>query len=247
MCKINLVMYIAEIGLNHLGSTERLKKYINYLISTNVDGITIQIREKSYYEKNKDLIINSDVYSEIIDRTKKNNKKFGVAIADIDMIEFFESNNVDFYKVIRNDINNKKLIDRLVLTKKKLIVSTGTSSDNELQNFISNYSMHNITINHTQLSNNIDGCNLKAISNLKQKYNIDVSYGSHSQDITVLYMSLCFEPSDILFYVKDNENLKFPDNDHAVSINNVGEVVENLIYLERAIGTGKKEKMEIKI
>ena len=163
------------------------------------------------------------------------------------MIDFFESNNVDFYKVIRNDINNKKLIDRLVLTKKKLIVSTGTSSDNELQNFISNYSMHNITINHTQLSNNIDDCNLKAISNLKQKYNIDVSYGSHSQDITVLYMSLCFEPSDILFYVKDNENLKFPDNDHAVSINNVGEVVENLIYLERAIGTGKKEKMEIKI
>ena len=55
-------------------------------------------------------------------------------------------------------------------------------------------------------------------------------------------MSLCFEPSDILFYVKDNENLKFPDNDHAVSINNVGEVVENLIYLERAIGTGKKKR-----
>lgn len=240
-------MYIAEIGLNHLGSIERLKKYFHHLVSTNVDAITIQIREKSYYEKNKNLIIDSDIYSEMIGHTKKNNKKFGVAIADIDMIEFFESKNVDFYKVIRNDITNKKLIDKLVLTKKKLIVSTGTSSERELQNFIKNYHMHNITINHTQLSNNIYDCNLKAISNLKQKYNIDVSYGSHSQDITVLYMSLCFEPSDILFYVKDNENLKFPDNNHAIPINNVGEVVENLIHLEKAIGTGKKEKMKIKI
>lgn len=240
-------MYIAEIGLNHLGSIERLKKYFDCLISTNVDAITIQIREKSYYEKNKDLVIDAGIYSEMIKLTKKNNKKFGVAIADIDMIDFFESNNIDFYKVIRNDINNKKLIDRLILTKKKLIVSTGTSSEKELQNFINNYFKHNITLNHTQLSNNIDDCNLKAISNLKQKYNIDVSYGSHSRDIDVLYMSLCFEPSDILFYVKDTENLKFPDNDHAISIDNVSDVIENLIYFKRAIGTGKKKKMEIKI
>ena len=43
-------MIIAEIGRNHLGKLELANYYVKNLLQTNVDGISFQIREKSYYE-----------------------------------------------------------------------------------------------------------------------------------------------------------------------------------------------------
>ena len=100
---------------------------------------------------------------------KTNNKKIGIAIADINMIDFFESINIDFYKVIRNDMLNDKLIKKLIKTNKKIIVSTGTCSEQEINKFIKKHKSNNITLNHTQLSHEIEDCNLLAI----QKYASD--------------------------------------------------------------------------
>ena len=44
----NNFIKIAEIGLNHLGSEVIAKKYLNYLINTNVDGISFQIKNEEF-------------------------------------------------------------------------------------------------------------------------------------------------------------------------------------------------------
>jgi len=52
-------MYFAEIGLNYLGKPDLLKKYLNYLSLSDVDGVTIQILKDSFY---KDYFKNSENY-----------------------------------------------------------------------------------------------------------------------------------------------------------------------------------------
>ena len=47
----NNIIKIAEIGLNHLGSEVIAKKYLNYLINTNVDGISFQIKNEDFNKK----------------------------------------------------------------------------------------------------------------------------------------------------------------------------------------------------
>jgi hypothetical protein len=37
--------YVAEIGINHLGSTALAQKYCNFLVHSEIDGISFQIRE----------------------------------------------------------------------------------------------------------------------------------------------------------------------------------------------------------
>ena len=98
-----------------------------------------------------------------------------------------------------------------------------------------------------QLSYDVEDCNLSAIETLRLKYGYPVSYGSHCINEKVLYMSLCYNPSDILFYVKDNRPRFYPDDKHAIELNYVNSIVNNLKSLKYAIGTGVKEKMEIKI
>jgi N,N'-diacetyllegionaminate synthase len=242
-------MLIAEIGLNHLGSFIRANQYVTKLINSNIDGITFQVRESTYYDQpNKNnLLLTDNHYINLCNTIKSHNKKFGVAIADIDKIDFFESIGTDFYKVIRNDITNKKLIKKLIETKKELIVSTGVSSEQEIEEFLQEFGNENITLNHTQLSYDVEDCNLSAIKTLRQKYGYPISYGSHCSNENVLYMSLCYNPANILFYVKDDGNCYVPDDKHAIELSYVNRVVDNLKSLKYAIGNGIKAKMEIKI
>lgn len=250
-------MLIAEIGLNHLGYAYQAKEYIKTLANTDVEGITLQVREPEYYVNipKSEYTLTLEEYTEIADLIKTNNKKIGIAIADINMIDFFESINIDFYKVIRNDMLNDKLIKKLIKTNKKLIISTGTCSEQEISKFIKKYKTDNITLNHTQLSYDIEDCNLLAIQKMKEKYKCDISFGNHCRDLSIIYMALCYKPSDILFYVKGSDAYRravykvdsYPDNEHAIEVDNVKEFIDSITYLKKAIGTGIKQQMEIKI
>ena len=88
----------------------------------------------------------------------------------------------------------------------------------------------------------------KAVKNcIKKKYNCKISFGNHCHNHNVLYMSLCYNPSDILFYVKGSDTLRYPDDKHAIPLEMVHSFINNLINLRKAIGIGNKERMEIKI
>ena len=243
-------MIIAEIGRNHLGITQSAYDYIDSLAQTGVDGISLQIRERGYYNspEKKQYIWDNDTYSKLSEYTKIQNKQFGMALADASLVSFFESINTDFYKVIRDDINNDELVSKLIATGKKIFVSTGMCSDSDITKFINKYGDNeNIVLNHTQLSYSIEDCNLIAIEHMKSQYKCQVSYGSHCENENVLYMALCYNPSDIMFYVKACNYLRYPDDKHAVTLNRVNTVCTNLTSLSSAVGNGIKLKMKNKI
>ena len=99
---------ITEIGMNHLGSFNQANYYVDTLIKANVDAITFQVRESEFYQKSSKhhLLLTDNDYINLCKKVKINNKKFGIAIADINKIDFFESIETDFYKIIRNDLVN---------------------------------------------------------------------------------------------------------------------------------------------
>jgi|TARA_B100000287_G_scaffold432579_1_gene492237 sialic acid synthase SpsE len=241
-------MIIAEIGLNHLGYIELVNDYLDICLHADVDGITFQIREEEFYKNNSNLILSDSEYKKIAKTIQSKNKKFGVAIADINKIDFLESIDTDFYKVIRNDITNKNLMKKLISTGKQIIVSTGLSTDKDIKNFINEFGTKNITLNHTQLSYDVNDCNLLAIQTMREKYDCNISFGSHCDNLNVLYMSLCYNPSSILFYVKaDSFGIEFPDDKHAIFTKNIKTVVKNLKSLRTAVGSGIKQKIKNKI
>jgi len=50
---LNKKLVFAEIGLNHLGKEEYARKYLKVLLKTNIDGVSFQIKKKSYYKNLK--------------------------------------------------------------------------------------------------------------------------------------------------------------------------------------------------
>jgi len=243
-------MIICEIGLNHMGKIDYANEYVNKIIKAKPDGVLFHIREKEFYEKKETskLKLPDSFYFKIAKKLKKNNIKFGITLADPEKIDFCREIGVDFYKVFGRDILYFDLIEKVRKTKKKIFVSTSMSNTNEIKQFRKFVKKSKqFTIIHTQLDNNIDLVNLRAISMLKKKFGMNIAYGNHCENLNVLYVALCFEPSDLLFYVKGNRKKKHVDELHAYELDTISELIMNLRELPRSLGKEIKIKMDARI
>tara|TARA_B100000674_G_C37893090_1_gene939972 strand:- start:176 stop:910 length:735 start_codon:yes stop_codon:yes gene_type:complete len=235
-------MIIAEVGLNHMGDSLKLKKIVNELCKTEIDGITLQVREQSFYRKGnwKNFLLKDNVYKEIAMYVKNKGKIFGMALSDIDKIEFF-SKFSDFFKILSKDIKNEKILKAFNETKKTCFLSTGNSDNEEINNAIN--ILDNCKLIHTRLDNSVNNVNLKAILSMKRHFLKPIAFGNHCEHHEVLFSAVTFQPSDYFFYVKDiSDNTLPPDNLHAIEIKNVNYFSKKIKLLKNAIGDGKKQK-----
>jgi N,N'-diacetyllegionaminate synthase len=239
-------MIICEIGLNHMGNIKYVNQYIDKIIHSNADGLIFHLREKPFYQHipGSKFLLSDDFYYKI-SKKLKNKIKFGMAVVDPDKIDFCEKIGVDFYKIFADDIGNTELINRMKETKKKIFVSTGTAGLPEIKKFIKNIGdqKENFILVHTQLNYDPGLANLKAISSLKF-FGLPVAYGNHASNLKVIFLSLAYEPSDILFYVKGDLVKKHVDDIHAVKLNELSSFIKDINLLTKSIGTGKKQKMK---
>lgn len=237
-------MIIAEIGLNHRGDEEEAFRVLKKLVKTDVDAITFQIREAKYYDGSKPHKnrLSNEFYKKAVQLAHENNKLMGFAVADEKIVSILNGYGSDFWKTLSWDISNDVLQGELKKTKKEIFISTGVSDEKTILQTAGR--MKDAKFIHTQLSQNVEDTNLKAIKRLKEVTKRDVAFGLHCADFRVLYLSLAFEPSDIFIYIKENAQEKYPDNDHAIVLDNVDEVAKGLKSLKKALGKEVKEKME---
>lgn len=244
-------MIIAEIGLNHLGSEEYLNEYLDILLKSSVDAITLQVREPEFY-KNTDFsefTLPQGVYTKVSKAVKLSGKKFGVALSDLSLVPFFD-NIVDFYKILSKDLGNINFIKNLInVTNVPIFISTGLSSNQNIHSFIDKIDsnkIENINLIHTRLSNEIEDVNLKAIDSMKKEFNLPVAFGNHCQNRLVTYVSIAFEPSAIFIYVKGETSPYHPDDKHAISLVDIAKHSKELKNLMKCLGAGiKKETKNI--
>lgn len=240
-------MFIAEIGMNHKGDEARAFKMLKELVGGEVDAITFQIPEPDFYEQVKEWggPLSKEFYKKAIDFVHKNNRLIGFAVANKSMVSFLNMSGADFWKSLSISISDEDLQDELQKTGKLIFVSTGISDEEEVLR--ASKKLGNVKLIHTQLSQSVADTNLKAISRLRNLTGKEVAFGLHCSDLYVLYLSVAFNPSDIFFYVKENSQEKYPDDKHAILVDRVDAVVGKLRDLEKALGSGIKEKMESRL
>jgi sialic acid synthase SpsE len=222
---------ICEIGLNHLGKKKYFYKYLDYLSSKNIYAITIQVIKDSFFKnsKFKNFKLDLDVISEFIDSIKKSKKKIGIATNDTEKIDFCEEKKVDFYKVINADLRDFKLMNKLMKIKNKSIfLSTGMSSFKQIDFVLKKFNSKRIKLIHTSFGKKIEEINFERIKQLKDDFKLPVCYGNHSPHLETISSSVYYNPNSIFFYVKLNNKLNFPDNEHAVKVKDIGKVLKKI-------------------
>jgi N,N'-diacetyllegionaminate synthase len=244
-------MIICEIGLNHLGDEKYAKKYIKKIIKERPDAVIFHIREEKFYEIKKfsKYKLSDKFYTWVKIQLEKNKIKLGIALANPNYLDFCEKINVDFYKIFSIHMLNFDLIEKVLKTKKNIFISTGISNEKDISKIIKKFKKNHkqLTLIHTQLTNEIEKVNLRAIPHLQNKLHTKIAYGNHAENINVLYLSVAYNPSDIIFYIKGDKKIKHPDEKHAVKLDSLDDMILNLKELKKALGSNRKIKMKPQI
>lgn len=233
-----------------MGDIAYADEYLEALSAARPDGLTFQVREKEYYAKQKpgeSPFLSDDYYRAAAERAKRSGIRFGVGLCDVEKVSFFEEIRTDFYKILSKDINNRGLVSAVLATGKPVYVSTGMSSEEEIESFLTGLGASvppNLSLIHTQLSYEDADTNLRAIGRLQEHFGVPVVFGSHSTDVNALYVALGFSPLALFFYVKGERAIKHKDEEHAIPLSQCPTVIEEIRRLEVMMGDGIKKKME---
>jgi len=232
-------MIIVEVGKNHQGSEDYANEYLKKSIASGVDGILYHIREKEFYQKieNKKKSLPESFYKNALTFTKKKKKKFGITLADVEKIDFLEEIDIDFYKILSKDFNDKNLIKKILKTNKPTYISTMRSNFTEISKLIQfiKPNLENVTLIHSTLRPDIKYVNLNAITKLSEKFHLPVAYGNHCKNPLVLFTAIAYKPSDIFFYVKGSRFRHHQDDLHAVKLEDLRWYVKNLKELKLSL------------
>ncbi len=213
------IYFIGEVSGNHENSLEKTIKLMKGLKEIGASAVKFQTFKPSRMApnlKNKDTIVkninspwNGKSLHEIYKRTQfpigwyekvfSYGKKIKLDVFSspfsVEDVNFLEKFNCKFYKVASLENTNQELLTRLAKTKKKIIISTGTASKNELKK-----SFHTLKKNGakdivflkciTDYPAKIEDYNLQTLNDIKKSFNCEVGLSDHTLGNTLAVSSI---------------------------------------------------------
>jgi len=206
--KNNEVKIIAEMSGNHQGTFKGANKFVRQAIKMGADAIKFQVYRPDTITLNsnkKDFLVKSegvwgkfktlhDLYEEAhtpwewISKLANslNSKKFPwfASPFDISSVDFLEELNCQAYKIASPEITDIPLIEKIALTKKPIILSTGLASlkdiDLVVKTIKKKHKKFSILKCVSSYPNPLKDLNLLSIKLIKDRYKCSVGFSDHT-------------------------------------------------------------------
>ena len=256
------IKIIAEIGVNHNGSIKLAKKMIDLSVKAKVDYVKLQsyitdnlvIKNTSlagYQKKNfkgtqRDLLNKYELkfteQVELFDYCKK--KKIGFLSTPFDNESLnFLKNKIPIIKISSGDLDNIPLLINIAKTKKKIFLSTGMSSDREIEislnELIKNgISKKKITLLHchSEYPTSFKDINLNSILYLKEKFKINVGFSDHTKGIEASIAAAALGATVIEKHFTLSKKMNGPDHSSSIDPKELQLLVSSIRNIEDGMG-----------
>ena len=243
--------FIAEVSANHVGSLKIAKKLIKIAKYYGADAVKLQTYTADSMTINsskKDFLVSDGLWKgeklwNLYDRAKtpyewhpelfKYAKKLKMTCFstpfDANAVDLLEKLKCPFYKISSFEMNDLPLIEKVLATKKPLILSTGTSSFKEIKSVMSfirkKKAKNNISLLYC-VSNypaSFEDFNLNNISILKKEFNCTVGLSDHSISNKVAIAAIGAGAEIFEKHIAIKESKKSPDFKFSLFENQIGE------------------------
>lgn len=264
--KNSSVFIIAEAGVNHNSSVEIAKKLIDLakdvgadaikfqsfkteeIVSTKTGKATYQHRsnESTQYEMLKKLELSFDEFKELKKYCDGKKLEFIITPYDCDSVDFFVGIGVKTFKLASADLINKQLIQKIVETKKDLILSVGMASLGEIERtlkFINTFNNANrITLMHctTAYPTAYEDVNMNFLTTLKQTFGLPIGYSDHTLGIEISLMAVSYGAKIIEKHFTLDKQMEGPDHFASSEPDEFRSMVQSIRHLEKAFGENQK-------
>lgn len=259
---------IAEAGVNHNGKINFALKLIDKAASVGADYIKFQhtnpnlispfAKKAKYQIKNtknqstqKKMIEKlhldwSKYYKKIIKRCKKKKIKFLTSAFSVQDYLKVKKLNMDFIKIPSGEIINDLLLKKVSSSKKKIILSTGMSTYDEILDAINilkkKSSKKNIILMHcvSDYPTKDGDINLNTILYLKNKFKIEVGFSDHSLGIDAPVAAVVLGAKIIEKHFTLSKKMQGPDHKASLNPNEFSQMVKKIRKIEKILGKKKK-------
>ena len=259
---MNNTYVIAEIGINHNGSMFYAKKLIDQAFESKCHAVKFQKRDiESVYsqeeleryrespwgttnrEQKEGLEFSIDQYKELYSYTKNLGMDFIVSCWDRKSIQLIEDNlEVDYHKVASALVTDEEFLKDLVNTGKPIILSTGMSTEEQVDNSIKILSknLEYILACTSTYPSVIGELNLRYIQTLKDKYpDVKIGFSNHYSGFEAIFGAAALGAECIEFHITEDRTAY--GSDQAASIQDSKKLVNGIFNMEKMLGDGIKK------
>ena len=251
------IFTIAEIAQAHNGSIDKAHDYIEALATTGVDAVKFQTHiakaESSAHEPFRVKFSDDKTRFDYWKRMEFTLKGWQGLKAHCDSagVEFmsspFSNKAVDLlekigvkrYKIGSGEVNNRLLLQKIVKTGKPIILSSGMSSFNELDQTVqflkdakADFSILQCT---TSYPTKPQDYGLNVIRELKKRYKVPVGFSDHSARIETGIAAVALGAEILEFHAVFSRNDFGPDATSSLEIDEIKNLVKSVQNLAKAI------------
>lgn len=259
MFKKNLDCFlIAEIAQAHDGSLGILHSFIDALTGSGVNAVKFQTHiaeaesspfeefrvpfsyeDKTRFDYWKRMEFSSDQWKEIKAHCEKCGLEFMSSPFSIAAVDLLEELGVKRHKIGSGDVTNHLLLERIAKTGKPVILSSGMSSFQELDEAVKLLKSHRIESTILQCTSQYptpaEKVGLNVMMELKERYNLPVGLSDHSGTLFPALTAAALGASIIEFHVTFDKRMFGPDSSSSLTLNQVKELVEGVSFIEKSL------------
>ena len=265
------VTVIAEAGVNHNGSIELAKQLVDKAVEAGADYIKFQTfkatnlvtksaKQADYQKKNtcggddsqyqmlKKLELTQEEHFELIEYCNLKGIRFFSTAFDFDSIDFLDSLHLNLWKIPSGEITNFPYIKRIAQKQGDVILSTGMSTSEDIQNAVDvllkwGKTKTQITILHcnTEYPTPFEDVNLLAMQSIAQQFGTKVGYSDHTQGIEVPIAAVALGATVIEKHFTLDRNMPGPDHKASLEPDELKTMVSAIRNIEKALGSSEKK------
>lgn len=263
------VIIIAEAGVNHNGSYEIAKQlalkakeagadYVKFqtgipenVISRYADMAEYQKVNIGYSESQLDMVrkimLDKNAFAPLKQYCDEIGIKFLSTPFDLVSIDVLRPLNMDFWKIPSGEITNYPYLKRIAQLREPVIMSTGMSEMEEIEESIAVMCSNGLTKNqitllhcNTEYPTPMQDVNLRAMQQIRERFGINVGYSDHTNGIEVPIAAVAMGANIIEKHFTLDKTLPGPDHKASLDPNELKTMVQAIRNIEQAFGNGEK-------
>ena len=265
------VFVIAEAGVNHNGDLDIAKQLIDAASEAGADAVKFQTykteqlvcktakkaeyqlktteKSETQYDMLKKLELTEYMHKELMDYCDKKNIMFLSTPFDIGSIKLLSRLGIQMFKIPSGEITDMPYLREVARQKKKIILSTGMSSMDEVKaavKVLKDSGANDIILLHcnTQYPTPISDVKLLAMVKMRDETGLAVGYSDHTQGIEIPIAAVALGAVIIEKHLTLDKNMKGPDHKASIEPYELRQMVEGIRNVESALGEGIKQVSE---
>lgn len=256
------VFVIAEIGINHNGDVGLAKELMACAARAGCDAVKFQKRTPriavpesqrsvprdtpwgtmTYLEYKERIEFDEVEYREVDAHAKTLGLEWFASPWDVPSVEFLEGFGVSIHKIASACVTDVDLLRAISETRRKVILSTGMSTIEEIDRAVEILGTSDLTLMHSTSTYPCppNEANLRTIETLRHRYRVPVGYSGHETGLQISLAAVTLGAVAIERHITLDRAMWGTDQAASIEPHGLERLVRDIRVLELALGDGVK-------